>query len=93
MIDVKEVEVTIQDQSGFEMELAVPLGSTVAQLLDVVQQEAPDHFPKVDQQGRLVRYAVENTRSGAYLNPDSTFADAGVQSDDILELHPKPIAM
>jgi hypothetical protein len=93
MSTTNELEVTVRDQGGFEMQLAVPESANVSQLLEVVQQEAPDHFPKVDQQGRLVHYAVEDTRIGTYLQPDTTFGKAGVQSGDVLELHPKPIAM
>lgn len=90
---VQEIEVTIRDQSGFELVLAVPLDSRISDIIKAIQQEAPDRFPEVDRNGRLVRYAVENTRTGAYPDPNATIADADIQKGDVLEVHPKPIGM
>lgn len=89
----QEREITIRDQGGYELVLAVPPDSRVSDVLKVIQDEAPDRFPRVDRNGRLVHYALENTRTGAYLDPNATIADSDVRHGDVLEVHPKPIAM
>jgi len=93
--DLKEGEVlvTVRNQSGFTMELAVQSDAKVSELFETVHAEVPTTFPRVDSQGRMVHYSIENTRTGTYLNPNETFEEAGVKTGDILELHPRPIAM
>jgi hypothetical protein len=46
-------------------------------------------LPAVDQAGRPISYRIGQTRNGedSELNPDQTFADAGVQDNDVLRLY------
>jgi len=88
-----ELQLTVQDQSGFNMILAVPVDNPVSGLIKAVQDAAPDRFPTVDRQGRLVRYALENTRTESYLDPKDPVSAAGLQDQDVLQMHSKPVAM
>jgi len=46
-------------------------------------------LPAVDQAGRPISYRIGHNRNGedTQLNPDQTFADAGIQNDDVLRLY------
>jgi len=93
MTAAPEIEIVVQNQSGFAADLAVPVDSQVGDIIKAIQQEAPDQLPEVDRQGRLVRYALENTRTGTYLDPNAAVQDVDLKEGDVLEVHMKPIAM